>query len=592
MAIFRMRDFGKAGIMNDIPSYDLPSAAWSDGKNIRFEAGRVQKIGGWVTTAVTAMPFHNVTGEGGAVHTETKTPIACTGRPLSEGLIYGTEDAIYLAEGISHTDISNPDYKAKDGRTHYAATHLDRWEYTTLSNVVVFTNRNDDPQGLQPDTTNFVNLPGWGVPSQSDWDVTLYPPTIKPDEEIKNRVDWKTPVMRAFKNHLVCLGINEGGTEMPQRIRWSDVAYLGLLPTNWIQDWESSDAGFNDLTDSFGRIIDGRPLRDSLIIYTNRDTFAMDYVGGTLVFNFRKIFPDSGLLSKNCVAEFELGHFVISEEDIFVHDGSTRTPVASSRVKDHLLKEITSTKYDATFVNVDTHHNEIWICYVSPDAVNTSGNEWACNKAAIWNWKFDTWTYADLPNVFDITSNIPPDTDKRQWDEYHTQPDDNWNGAPHAEEHWEFLSNSFTNRRYIAASDDDCFYILDSGYYNNRVEWTPGATDVAPTFTVSQKPINCWLERTGLDFDEQENDISYNKCWRAIYPQMGGVGEVLFQVGGANDPWSAPTYDSKQFFKISEDFRVDCWSNYKYNAVKVLDTSEGDWSFTGFDIDYFREGNR
>ena len=125
------------------------------------------------------------------------------------------------------------------------------------------------------------------------------------------------------------MGMWENGVEFPQRVRWSDVAMVGSLPSNWYENDQTKDGGFNDLTDSLSHIIDGRPLRDSFVVYTNRDTFIMDYVGGTMVFNFRKIFSDSGMLAPNCCVEFEGQHFVISEDDIFVHNGSTRRSVAT-----------------------------------------------------------------------------------------------------------------------------------------------------------------------------------------------------------------------------------------------------------------------
>lgn len=604
MPIFRMRGQGERGVINDIPPYDLPPNAWSSALNVRFEAGRVQKIGGWEPTVLADFPF-TTTGTGTATKTTPQEPLACTPKPSysgsTEGLLYGTPNKLYLAEGIVHRDVSKVisgtgpsavlkgDYKARDDN---------RWQYTTLSNAVIFVNNEDDPQGIRPRDDHFVDLPGWGLPKQEDWNVQKYPPEPLTGAGFpKHKVDWKTSTIRAYKNHLVCLGMSEGPTNFDQRVRWSDISYLNELPTNWIEDWQSSDAGFNDLTDSYGQIIDGCQLRDSLIIYTNRDTFAMDYVGGDIVFNFRKIFPDSGILSKNCAIEFEQGHFVISEEDIFVHDGSTRRPVASSRVKDYLLKDITSVNYRATFLNVDTHHNEIWICYVSKFGSN-AGDEWSCNKAAIWNWKYDTWSYAELPRIHDVAMHIPPDTDKRQWLQYTVAGKDEWNAPDHAQEHWSNASNTFTNRRFLAPSSDKCFYMLDQGYYNSKVTWADGSgesvpgTPNPPTYTVTQIPIVSELVRTGIDFDEQEVDISFNKCWRAIYPQMGGVGKVTFSVGGSNDPWSAPYWDTSQDFEIGTDYRVDCWSNYKYNAIKIQDSYEGAWNFTGYDIDYFREGNR
>ena len=110
--------------------------------------------------------------------------------------------------------------------------------------------------------------------------------------------------------------------------------------------------------------------------------------------------------------------------------------------------------------------------------------------------------------------------------------------------------------------------------------------------TISKVPVVCELERSALDFDEQEPDISYHKWWRAVYPQMGGTGTVRFYVGGSNSPNGEPVWDSWQDFDIELDSKVDCFSNYRYPAIKLLDSTEGEWSMVGYDVEYFKEGNR
>lgn len=567
MPIFRLRGVGNKGVVTDVPPFDLPPDTWSDARNVRFQAGRVQKIGGCVPTLTTGMP--------------NETPLAIVQKPLTDALLYGTDKYLWKAEGVTHTNIS-PLVGGVPKEFEVSASST--WNYTTLSNTVIFNTPLEDPQGIAPSDSIFSTIPGWGKANKGS--------------EVTH--NWKAGIVRAYKNYLLCLGMIEDGAEYPQRIRWSDVAYINSLPANWWEDSDTNDGGFNDLSDSLSHIIDGRPLRDSFVVYTNRDTFIMDYVGGTMIFNFRKIFSDSGLLAPNCCIEFEGQHFVISEEDIFIHNGSTRKSVATGRIKDLLMKEISSVNYLATKVYSYPTRKEIWIAYAGPGATGAevSGDEsFAANKAAVWSWEYDTWTFHDLPDVFDIGMGTSPDIDGRAWDLYCGEENlpippgclDEWDGgggpdAPHQEEVWEEFAQTFSRHLMFGASIDKCFYKLDTGYYFERRP--------AGTTTNVRRPVVCEVTRQAMDFDEQEQDISYHKWLRAVYPQMTGSGIVRFYVGGSNNPHAPPDWDSSSEFIIGEDFKVDCFSNYRYPAIKIQDSAAGDWSFTGYDIEYFREGNR
>lgn len=575
MTIMRLRSVGKTGVTTDIPAYDLTPSDWSWGNNVRFEANRVQKIGGAKATLLHHMP--------------EEIPLGVVQRPIIEDLMYGTwnpetnKGSLYTAEGVEHRNISKlTDPDDPTSFYTYEASPQYTWDYTTLSNTVIFNSRLENPQGIAPQEKNFHDLPGWGQPSKNGG-------------PLKN---WKANRIRAYKTYLLCMGTIENGTEYPQRVRWSDTAYIGTLPPNWFEDSDESDGGFNDLTDSQSHIIDGRPLRDSFVIYTNRDTFIMDYVGGTMIFNFRKIFSDSGILAPNCAVEFEGQHFVISEDDIFVHNGSTRKSVATGRVKDYLMKEISTTNYNATKVYSYPARKEIWITYVSQGAKQAQPGEapedrYACDKAAIWSWEYDTWTFADLPNIYDIGLGISPDLDNRSWDLYFPENADpisgkdditHWDSETVSEHVWNQYAQTFTRHQMFAGSIDRCFYMLDTGYKVDKYDYKTKKTTSSPVF--------CEVRRDALDFDEQEPDISYHKWWRTIYPQMGGKGTVRFYIGGSNSPNGLPNWDSWQDFDIETDHKVDCFSNYRYPAIRIVDGAEGDWSMVGYDIDYFREGNR
>ena len=568
MPLMRLRNVGKTGVTTDIPSYDLKPSDWSWANNVRFQADRVQKVGGSKAALTRLMPQEH--------------PLGVVQWPLTESLLYGTwkpgtsKGSLWVARGNSHENISK---RASGGATpfEYECSPEYSWDYTTLSNTVIFNTRLSDPQGIKNGQAYFSDLPGWGKPTSS------------------TTANWKANRIRAFKNYLLCMGMWENGVEFPQRVRWSDVAMVGSLPSNWYENDQTKDGGFNDLTDSLSHIIDGRPLRDSFVVYTNRDTFIMDYVGGTMVFNFRKIFSDSGMLAPNCCVEFEGQHFVISEDDIFVHNGSTRRSVATGRVKDYLMAQIASNNHEATRVYAYPARKEIWITYVSDGNTPSNADDkvWSCDKAAIWSWQYDTWSFTDLPNIYDIGIGLSPETDSRFWydSEFVPTPEDPtqygdypWEDPKIPEDIWKNKVQGFTRHVMFGASSDMCFYNLDSGYYWEKYD--------AVSKTISKVPVVCELERSALDFDEQEPDISYHKWWRAVYPQMGGTGTVRFYVGGSNSPNGEPVWDSWQDFDIELDSKVDCFSNYRYPAIKLLDSTEGEWSMVGYDVEYFKEGNR
>ena len=51
----------------------------------------------------------------------------------------------------------------------------------------------------------------------------------------------------------------------------------------------------------------------------------MEYVGGSEIFTFNKVFDKTGLINTN-VVEVEGKHYCFGLDDIYVHDGTTSKP--------------------------------------------------------------------------------------------------------------------------------------------------------------------------------------------------------------------------------------------------------------------------
>lgn len=553
MPIFRMRQLGGVGVVTDLPSFDLPQNAWTKCLNVRFFGNKVQKIGGNRKVLTSGSP--------------DEVFLSICPRPNSEQVVYGTPTSLYLVDGITHLKASK---LVEELPYKYTATPERNWFYTYMSNSVIMNTYYETPQGLIPGSETFIDIPGWGSPNM--------------DNSVN--VNWKTPIIRSYKDYLIALGMQENNVDYPQRVRWSDISFVNSLPTNWHQDNPNTDGGFVDLSNAVGKIVDGVAMMDKFIVYTDQETFIMDYVGGDFIFSFRKLFNDAGLLAPECACEFEGKHFVISQDDIFIHNGSTRTPIASGRVKDYLISEISSTNPLATKVFTHPKRKEIWVQYVSNgsgDILDTvDPNSFACNKVAIWNYEFDTWTFSEISNSFDINLIKSPETDTRIWDTYDTIGEDEWDSTFQDLAQWDSIKQTFKNQTLISASRDKSLYLLDVG---NTFTYKSGSTEYT-------RPMTSILERKSIDFDEVVEDITRYKMITKISPQMSGTGTLTFHVGGANNPEVDPILDESQQFVLGEDVKVDCFVNHRYPAIKIVDTSAGIWDLTSIDVTFLQEGTR
>ena len=60
----------------------------------------------------------------------------------------------------------------------------------------------------------------------------------------------------------------------------------------------------------------------------------MQFIGGTYVFRFYKIFDDFGIANRDCAVEFSSGkHCVFTGTDLVVHDGQTSLSVVSGKMR-------------------------------------------------------------------------------------------------------------------------------------------------------------------------------------------------------------------------------------------------------------------
>ncbi len=504
-------NLGQYGINKDLSSHELPVNAWTDGQNARFEHGLVKPFFGHcrIYEPPTVVPYHVV-------------PVTING---SRYWIYAGAGKIYCVNGSTHTDLT----RASGG--DYTGVP-NKWISTVLGGIPIL----NDGSGS--------NLPQF-------WDLNLA-------NNFGNLTNWPASTycksIRAFKGYLIALNITKTSTNYAYMVKWSHPADPGAVPASWDETDPTKDAGEFDLSEGQDIIVDGLQLRDNFIIYKESSIWMMNYIGGTYIFNFRKIFAQGGMLTKNCAVDFNGMHCVLTGDDIIAHNGETVESVIDGQTRRHIFSTMDSDAIDKCFVFKNPYLSEIYICYAE------SGNT-VPNIAMVWNYKDDTTTFRDLPNVHHASTGLVESTlapladswavDSDSWDSDVTT----WNQAI-------FTPDAV---RVVMASSDTHLYLLDA----------------QARFDTDQPTV--FVERRGLALGNPEAV----KLVKRVMPRIKGTdGEtVIVKIGYADDPYSDPTYTSTTY-TIGTTVTCDALVSGRYIAIRIESGTALQWRMDSMDVEY------
>jgi len=603
MALIPIENVGEVGIVKDINPWQLPPNVWSDGNNVRAEHGSITKSPGYaevmetvpvpplyITNLVSGVNEYWIIGGTAAIHVYDNSSV-------SDTLDGGISDS---ATGITVDDISGFEtngtitigseeitYTGKTGNTFTgctrganstsAAAHLDgvtvtrtkkwyditrgggaggaysttaaeNWTATVIGGVLVMTNGVDDPQY-------------WEL-------ISGVPATI---QKMQNLNNWTASTecrsMRAFRSFLIALNITSSGVSYPRLVKWSTEAGIQTTPTSWDVASATVDAGEYELADSKGEILDGLPLRDSFMIYKEDSIYSMTYVGTPFIFAFRQLSPSVGALAKNCIAEFDGGHFILGNGDIYINDGQKVTSILPHKIRDYLFNFIDGAQYKKSFVVADYGNTEMWACF--PTAENTSNQ---CNKAVVWNWTNNAFTLRDLPNLAHIGYGSIDDPNAfTTW----AAALPIWSAALGW---WSETWNTVENVLVMAGLTDTKLYRNASG--NQEV-----TTD-----------MTSYIERTGLSSTSQNQpDQTTVKRIKAIWPKMevsGSDNTVNVYVGTQMSTEEAVTWTSAYTFNPDTQSKVSVRASGKLYGVKFESTGDFDWRLDSYAIELDDAGRR
>lgn len=520
-------NMGRVGIVKDRPPHDLPLEAWSDGNNVRFFEDSVQRMLG---------------------HSPVWTPVVDPWWLLpvqTEAQLWwmypGAAKVYVVDQAGTHTDIT----RTVGG--DYAPNFQAGWNGGVLNGIPVITDWIDVPQMWNPPqaSTKLAPLTAW---------------------DANNRAK----VIRPLRNFLVALDITKTGTRYPFNVLWSHSALPGAVPSSWDTTDATKNAGEVPLAETGGFVIDMVPLRDIGIIYKEDSTWIMQFVGGNAVFRFLRLKKFGGILTRHCARAFDANgekHFVVTRDDVIVHDGQTSTSVVDKRVRRWLGASIDQTNYQRTHVFHNPFRSELGIAIPSSTGHNT--------KAALWNYKDDKWSIRDLPSAYFVESGLISPAVSDVWD---SDPGV-WDADPTVWDERPFGGS--TERMLIAVPGSS-----KKLYLGDDTNQFDGAN------------FNSYVERTGLAIIGQDRegrpkyDLEAYKLCTEIWPRVRGDAGALVNISVATQeqPSNSVSWKGPFPFIIGTDKKVNPMVGGKLLGVKFEFPGAAAVQLTGFDMELMITG--
>lgn len=572
--VMDMEGFARASLFASVPL----TGVTLDVKSADLDVGEDLTITATVAPAnADDLVYNWVVDKGGYVSVDTTTKPAIKISALKQGDITIT---------CTVSQMTQRDYEASEDRP---------WYHAIISNCAVATTYYETPQVKEFESEYFVDLPGWGEQTVVD---DAGNPSVR-------KYNWKCDRVRAFNNRLFALNMREANasgvvTHYPLRLRWSNFAKENKAPTLWddyaydrattsdaaagitgqVEALEDGYAGYIDLADSNGNLMEMLPLKDYLFVYTEFET----YVGSPTMNSyqplmFKKLFNDSGILAPDCAVEVEGQHFVVTQNDIILHNGASKKSIASNRVKNKIINEVCQVNPLATKVHLHQDKKEVWILYVGPGEPKES---WACTKAAVWNYEFDTWSFRSIPYSQCIGLVDPPVLEKGPtWTDFQNIT---WDDESIKNLVWRKDATNFHRRIVIVGSFMKGFYQVDVGPMNY---WWDRLNE-----KVVEEPLKMVLTRSGIDFDNVTNEWN-QKHVNAFRPQTTGQGKLTFVAGGTQYSNEEGHEHTTRPFIIGRDRKVCVRLNHPYLFYNVIDNDvDSTASLNGLTIEFSVGGRR
>jgi hypothetical protein len=498
--LLRLRPQG--GFISDIPPAEVGDNFFTGCSNVVFRNGFAGRILGSRNAYATAL---GVAAPGQLMHA-----INAERAGTNYWLIFESDGTAWYIEGNNATQMDNALLSAV----------TDPWRHSSalLNGVPIYSNGNDEP----------VFWGGGNLATLTDWTATE-----------------SCEFIAVSKFHIFALDISGPGGDFPSLLKWSAAAEPGTIPNSWTPA-ANNEAGSVELSDSPGALLCAYPLRDALIIYKRSAMYSAQYVGGNNKFQFRKVQSSSGALTRRSVCDINGKHFVISDGDILVTDGTNRQSVGEGRVKDYFFNQLDSDNYLNTFCSYNRAKDEVLIGFP------TAGSEFA-NSALVYDVQRNSFGVRSLPNVVHAPVGYVNDT----------SPSNTWADRTDT---WADAVDKWGSSSVAAATDRVVLIHTD---------------EMVEQDTLDAVAVNASLSKYDMTFGQAER-VKFVR--RLHIRAAANYGTLLVRVGGKMEPNDATTWSNEVSITDPEQV-VNLFAVGRYISVEVRSIDSTVWEITALEIE-------
>ncbi len=494
----------------DVNAEDTPPEVWTGLNNVAFRRHLAERVGGYAATFAGA--------------TESPVHLRPNLTTLAPYWLYATDqNKIFVTDGTAHFDIT-------PGPPAPSSTADDPWTSTVLNGVAVMNDGSSSPWYWDGSTGSpMLPLPGW-------------------------QAGHNCRVIRSYKNFLIAMAYDDGVNFVPDLVVWSDSADPGTVPTEWAPT-ASNDAGFITLSDSPGEILDGQTLRDQFIIYAKNAVYTLNRIGGNTIFSLRQLFSTVGILARNCVVEVEGRHYVLTDNDIIVHDGHSARSLVDRRWRRFFFERLNAENAASSFVVLYEEQNEVWFCIPQSGDKNPTA-------ALVYNYLEDKIGFREFDSMTHAAAGTIPQGVATQIDQLAGTIDG--------------LVGTIDGLSEIGGDNDEL--ILATSNPANFYQ-----VDIADD--LDGQPITALISRASMDFGEPDRVKTVKAIWPRVQLSTGTFEVRVGTQSNAYDPiaWGA-------WLPWAGEDKVDVFATGRLISVEMRSVGGGLWRCSGFDVELGMRG--
>lgn len=146
--------------------------------------------------------------------------------------------------------------------------------------------------------------------------------------------------------------------------------------------WGASAAAGNTAGDFIfpgqGQIMCGRRMPNETLIFMDVDTYAMRYIGGNLIYSFKQVGANTGIISRQAVAVADGRAFWMGKRNFFMYDGFVK-PIPCE-ISDAVFSDLNQTQRSKVAAWSVGEFTEIWFAYPSAGSKEN-------NRIAVYNYR-------------------------------------------------------------------------------------------------------------------------------------------------------------------------------------------------------------